>query len=229
MASDMLAMVNQARRSAGARPLRYSNELQDAALRHSRDIARTGNQGHVGKHSSMQHLLVEGRNLLLAAIVTVRAQHTECSFVSSCTQSCCVALPELRQPNFGSAQSRRLIMYSSVHVKQHTSERMSNTLTPPAAFACCWHAISACAGSDGSSIADRIWPMADRMQGCRRGMIAENVAPGSPNSPARHYFDMWMKSAGHRRNILNPAYTHMGVAVASGRATFATQVLHQCK
>jgi uncharacterized protein YkwD len=71
--------------------------------------------------------------------------------------------------------------------------------------------------------------MADRMQGCRRGMIAENVAPGSPNSPARHYFDMWMKSAGHRRNILNPTYTHMGVAVASGRATFATQVFHQCK
>jgi hypothetical protein len=52
MASDMLALVNQARRSEGARPLRYSNELQDAALRHSRDIARTGNQGHVGEHSS---------------------------------------------------------------------------------------------------------------------------------------------------------------------------------
>lgn len=45
---DMLGLVNQARRQAGARPLRYSHELETAAHRHSADIARTGRMGHTG-------------------------------------------------------------------------------------------------------------------------------------------------------------------------------------
>lgn len=86
------------------------------------------------------------------------------------------------------------------------------------------------AGSDGSGIGDRIWPMVDAM-GCKRGAVSENVAEGNPGSSAQHYFDRWMKSPGHRRNILGNGITHMGVAVAkgSGRWEYATQVFSQCR
>jgi uncharacterized protein YkwD len=56
----MLALVNQARRSAGARPLQYSNDLEAAAMRHSKDIARTGQQGHIGEHTGRLLLLLVG-------------------------------------------------------------------------------------------------------------------------------------------------------------------------
>lgn len=57
---DMLALVNQARQRAGARPLQYSNDLEAAAMRHSKDIARTGQQGHIGEHTGRLLLLLVG-------------------------------------------------------------------------------------------------------------------------------------------------------------------------
>lgn len=41
--------------------------------------------------------------------------------------------------------------------------------------------------------------------------VGENVAAGQPTAPAMHA--AWMGSSGHRANILNPAFTHIGVAV----------------
>ena len=47
--------------------------------------------------------------------------------------------------------------------------------------------------------------------------VGENIAYGSGDygSP-RDIVDSWMHSSGHRANILNGAYEHIGVAVASG-------------
>ncbi|MFN8113457.1 MAG: CAP domain-containing protein [Solirubrobacterales bacterium] len=47
--------------------------------------------------------------------------------------------------------------------------------------------------------------------------VGENIAYGSGSygSP-RKIVDMWMHSSGHRANILNGAYQHIGVAVKSG-------------
>ena len=52
--------------------------------------------------------------------------------------------------------------------------------------------------------------------GCSWG-VAENIAYGSGSygSP-RNIVDAWMHSSGHRANILNGDYRHIGVAVASG-------------
>jgi uncharacterized protein YkwD len=87
------------------------------------------------------------------------------------------------------------------------------------------------AGSDRSTIADRIWPMADRIQGCRRGLIAENVYAGvSASWRAANYFNGWMNSKGHRDNILTPAFTHMAVALGNnGNSMYATQVFFECR
>ena len=44
----------------------------------------------------------------------------------------------------------------------------------------------------------------------------ENVAMGQ--SSAAHALDSWMHSPGHRKNILNPVYTELGVGYAIDRA-----------
>ncbi len=48
-------------------------------------------------------------------------------------------------------------------------------------------------------------------------MVGENIAwgSGSYGSP-RNIVESWMESPGHRENILNPRYEHIGVAVHSG-------------
>jgi uncharacterized protein YkwD len=50
----------------------------------------------------------------------------------------------------------------------------------------------------------------------RWGMFGENVAQGQ--SSAAQVVRNWMNSPGHRRNILNPAYTELGTGFAVDRA-----------
>jgi uncharacterized protein YkwD len=62
-------------------------------------------------------------------------------------------------------------------------------------------------GSDGSSPFDRI-----ASSGFSFTAAAENIyaGSGSYNSP-QQAFNGWMNSSGHRTNMLNPTYTHIGV------------------
>lgn len=55
--------------------------------------------------------------------------------------------------------------------------------------------------------------------------VGENVAMGHPIPAAMH--QGWMASAGHRSNLLNPAFTHVGIAVwvDSAGTTWGVQVL----
>ncbi len=73
-------------------------------------------------------------------------------------------------------------------------------------------------GSDGSTMRSRI----DTTQ-YTWSTIGENVAMGQPTAAA--VMTAWMNSPGHRQNILNPAFTEMGVGYATnaGRA-YWTQV-----
>ncbi len=64
-------------------------------------------------------------------------------------------------------------------------------------------------GSDGSTMRSRI----DATQ-YRWSTIGENVAMGQPTAAA--VISAWMNSPGHRQNILNPAFTEMGVGQATG-------------
>jgi uncharacterized protein YkwD len=52
--------------------------------------------------------------------------------------------------------------------------------------------------------------------GCSWG-IGENIAYGSGGSGSpRSVFKAWMSSSGHRANILNKGYQHIGIGVGSG-------------
>jgi uncharacterized protein YkwD len=64
------------------------------------------------------------------------------------------------------------------------------------------------AGSNGSNAGDRI-----RAAGYSPGTWGENVAAGY--SSASGVVAGWMGSSGHRANILNPAFTQIGVASAT--------------
>ena len=66
------------------------------------------------------------------------------------------------------------------------------------------------------------------------GKIGENIHMGQRNdysdikTSARVIVDSWMISPGHRKNILDPAYTHLGVGVAvKGKECYATQSFGQ--
>ena len=61
-------------------------------------------------------------------------------------------------------------------------------------------------GTDGSDVADRV----DRT-GYRWSRLAENIACGYPD--ATSVMNGWMNSDGHRRNILHPDLTHIGVSL----------------
>ena len=64
-------------------------------------------------------------------------------------------------------------------------------------------------GSDGSDAGQRI-----RRQGYTWSTWGENVAYGYPT--ARAVVRAWMNSAGHRANILNRSFRHIGVGVQRG-------------
>lgn len=64
-------------------------------------------------------------------------------------------------------------------------------------------------GSDGSSVGERATDA-----GYRWRRIAENVASGT-TSPQRA-MSLWMNSSGHRANILNCSFRHIGVGRVGG-------------
>jgi uncharacterized protein YkwD len=68
----------------------------------------------------------------------------------------------------------------------------------------------------GASFVDRI-RRAGYLSGARRWMVAENLAwgAGTRASPAA-IVDAWMRSRGHRRNILTARYREIGIGVVFG-------------
>ncbi len=61
-------------------------------------------------------------------------------------------------------------------------------------------------GSDGSTVGDRV-----ARTGYDWSAVAENLAQTRTSSP-RAVVTLWMNSPGHRRNLLNPQVTQMGLA-----------------
>jgi uncharacterized protein YkwD len=60
----------------------------------------------------------------------------------------------------------------------------------------------------------------DRVNIFQRGSwaVGENIAAGYPD--VKSTCEGWMDSPGHRANILNPAYTHIGGGYAEGRKNY---------
>lgn len=65
---------------------------------------------------------------------------------------------------------------------------------------------------NGRTMGDRI-----RKEGYKFGMIGENVASGSPSMTPKSAIEGWMKSAGHKANILNCRYQNSGVGYGRGK------------
>jgi uncharacterized protein YkwD len=63
--------------------------------------------------------------------------------------------------------------------------------------------------------------VAVRNRGYRFDAIAENLAWGQRT--AREVVDSWMRSPGHRKNILDPRYRDCGLAIANGSPVAASQ------
>lgn len=61
------------------------------------------------------------------------------------------------------------------------------------------------------------------LTGCRASAVGENIAAGAVS--ADQMMAMWMRSPGHRANILSSRFTHIGVAAvpAAGGRTYGTQ------
>lgn len=64
-------------------------------------------------------------------------------------------------------------------------------------------------GSDGSTPGERV-----TRAGYRWSEVAENVAAGTTS--AERVMTIWMNSSGHRANILNCAFRHIGVGHVNG-------------
>lgn len=62
-----------------------------------------------------------------------------------------------------------------------------------------------------------------RSAGYRWRTIGENIAEGQLS--VREVMDTWMRSPGHRRNILNPAFKELGVGLAMGSSDGTYRVL----
>ena len=66
-------------------------------------------------------------------------------------------------------------------------------------------------------------PLDDALAGCGVSVAGENLSRATV--PPEDVVDTWMGSAGHRANILDPAFTQLGVAcVADGDAALCSQV-----
>jgi len=73
---------------------------------------------------------------------------------------------------------------------------------------------------DGKSPADRV-----KAIGYAYRNMGENVAYGEGAVSVQQIFEGWMKSEGHRKNILKPEFTEIGIGISiDGRKTYYTQV-----
>jgi uncharacterized protein YkwD len=73
---------------------------------------------------------------------------------------------------------------------------------------------------DGETMGDRM-----RKAGKRYRSVGENIARIESRDPAERAVAGWLKSPGHRENMLGREFTHTGVgACRAGRAVYLTQV-----
>jgi len=71
---------------------------------------------------------------------------------------------------------------------------------------------------DGSAPADRV-----RRSGYAARLVAENIARGPYT--VNEVMDNWLASQEHRRNLLHPGFTQLGIGVAVGRNSVGNTVL----
>lgn len=72
-------------------------------------------------------------------------------------------------------------------------------------------------GPGGSTLLSRVRRGTRYLKGARRYALGENIAWGSSTyATPQETVQSWMESAGHRANILNRKFKHIGVGVVAG-------------
>ncbi|MDP2712797.1 MAG: CAP domain-containing protein [Solirubrobacteraceae bacterium] len=74
-------------------------------------------------------------------------------------------------------------------------------------------------GAGGSTLHSRVKHGTSYLANARQYALAENIAM-SPrgHATARQLVHQWMRSPGHRQNLLHPGFRHLGIGVAAGDA-----------
>lgn len=153
---------------------------------------------------------------LAAPVSAVEAEPTATAVTSTFKTSAFQRLKRAAQP--APAPALSVPTYSDRVLALTNAERTGRGLAPlsfsPCAdgYADSW----ATSLSQLGSLAHQ--PLAPILSACGASRVGENVAYGTVTP--EQLVAMWMASDGHRRNLLNAAYTHVGigaVATATGR------------
>ncbi|MFF5966602.1 CAP domain-containing protein [Streptomyces collinus] len=250
-----LALVNSARAAAGSPSLRLDARLVSAAREHAAAMAAAGRLGVETRDgvSVYQRVVGSGFTYLTIGEHLVSGPRTAAEFVAYCVRTD-GARRTLHDPAFTHAGLAHVhdgpsgdTFWTALWARPFTPDGLAGTAAavvdltnreragaglPPLAAdpllttAAQAHsadmvarAFYAHTAPDGS----RPWDRAAAAGSTRRA-IGENIACGQ-RSPA-DVVEGWMNSPGHRANILNPGFTHIGIGFAGGgrAGTYWTQL-----
>ncbi|MZF89158.1 CAP domain-containing protein [Streptomyces sp. SID5643] len=250
-----LPLVNSARTAAGSPSLRLDARLVSAAREHAAAMAAAGRLGVETRDgvSVYQRVVGSGFTYLTIGEHLVSGPRTAAEFVAYCVRTD-GARRTLHDPAFTHAGLAHVhdgpsgdTFWTAVWARPFTPDGLVGTAAavvdltnrertraglPPLAAdpslttAAQAHsadmvarAFYAHTAPDGS----RPWDRA-AAAGSTRRTIGENIACGQ-RSPA-DVVEGWMNSPGHRANILNPGFTHLGIGFAGGgrAGTYWTQL-----
>lgn len=148
-----------------------------------------------------------------APVSAVAAEPTVTAVTSPFKTSAFQRLKRSAQPAPAPVPARSVPTYSDRVLALTNAERTSRSLRPLA--------FSSCADGYADSWATSLLrvgslthqALAPILSSCGASRVGENVAYG--NVTPEQLVAMWMGSAGHRANILNAAFTHLGVGTVS--------------
>ena len=108
-----------------------------------------------------------------------------------------------------------VLYWTNVHRKRHG-------VRPLTAGSCVERYAESWARHLGSRNVYRHQRLGPIMRNCHKNRAAENIGRGRVS--AKRMVSMWMHSSGHRKNLLNPRYRHLGVgSVYSGGRLYTVQ------
>ncbi|WP_030927427.1 CAP domain-containing protein [Streptomyces sp. NRRL S-646] len=240
-----LSLVNSARAEAGSPPVALDARLTSAARAHAEAMASAGCLGVEGRDglSVHQRVTAAGYTYLTVGEHLVSGPRTPAEFVRYCLseeqsgRTLCdpaflhAGLAYARDGRSGDMYWTALwarpltpgdLARTAAEVVDLTNRERAGAGLPPlatdpllttAAQAHSADMVARAFYSHTSPDGSRPWDRA-AAAGSRRHSIGENIACGQ-RSPAE-VVDGWMKSPGHRANILKPDFTHIGIGFAGG-------------